>query len=66
MSWNTGVDYARVLARSATFPEVFARYRDAVRQSGRTSSPRQTCVDAPGHCNFTTGEIVSAVDTITA
>jgi pimeloyl-ACP methyl ester carboxylesterase len=127
MSWNTGVDYTNLLARSANFREVVAlyqkahlsltadlktlaraprivakptsvtymakhssftghlakpqlnvhttgdglvpassesTYRQAVQRSGRASLLRQAYVDAPGHCTFSTGEVVAAVDTI--
>lgn len=41
-------------------------YREAVRDSGRLPLLRQAYVDSPGHCTFSTGEVVGAVETIVA
>lgn len=41
-------------------------YRTAVRKTGNESLLRQAYVDAPGHCNFTPGEVVASVETIIA
>lgn len=38
-------------------------YREAVAASGRSYLLRQTYVNAPGHCNFTAGEVTAALDT---
>ncbi|GAA2824203.1 alpha/beta hydrolase family protein [Crossiella cryophila] len=129
MSWNTGVDYASLLRRSANYRSVetlYRRagislgsdlgllasgqrvsavpaakeymtrygsltgrlrkpqlnihtigdglvpvtaeqaYRTAVRETGNDSLLRQAYVDAPGHCDFTPGEVVASVETIIA
>jgi hypothetical protein len=126
-SWNTGVDYARVFARSANRAEVAAlyaqaglsladdlallnraprisaspsaaryvarnltftgrlatplltihtigdalvpvqverAYADAVHASGRDRLLRQAFVDRDGHCTFTTGEILAALEAV--
>ncbi|MGI5186686.1 alpha/beta hydrolase family protein [Promicromonospora sp. CA-289599] len=129
MSWNTGVDYASLLRRSANYrtvetlyrraglslgadlgrlaagqrisavpaaKEYMTRYgsltgqlrkpqlnihttgdglvpvtaehayRAAVRQAGKESLLRQAYVEAPGHCNFSPGEVVASVETVIA
>ncbi|HEU5473448.1 MAG TPA: hypothetical protein VFV67_22620 [Actinophytocola sp.] len=127
MSWNIGVDYARILARSADRPEVetlYARaglslaadldtlnrapritpdlravgylihnivftgritkpmltihttgdnlvpvqaeaaYAETVHAAGRDTLLRQAFVHRPGHCTFTTGEMLAALRTL--
>ncbi|GAA1671911.1 hypothetical protein GCM10009745_13270 [Kribbella yunnanensis] len=41
-------------------------YRTAARKTGNDSLLRQAYVDAPGHCNFTPGEVLASVETIIA
>jgi hypothetical protein len=44
--------------------QVQAAYRDAVSRAGRLPLLRQAFVDRPGHCTFTTGEMLAALRTV--
>lgn len=48
----------------AVFTTLQSPYADKVRANGSEELLRQTYVAAPGHCNFTTDEVVASIDTM--